>query len=167
MPTLTETLNHDFLSAFRALDAALASRFGGVDGYLCEADRLVNYRLTKNGAIERDLASLKACRLLYLRLLKTAEPKMTIASEDDIDFLGDFLARVHTALDPISCLKRQKTEGNNPDAEKYMPIEAEAREVSRRVVFWQKHRQKLALASAALLTLTLAIALKIRKGLIK
>ena len=162
MPNMFKTLNADFAEAFRALDTALTAEFGGVDGYLYDAEIRLGYKHSPYPDVERDLAALRESRVLYLRLLKTADPNAPIATEDHVDFLRDLLTRYADRRDPLTKLKAAKRT-NNPDAEKYLPIESEAREISHRRVMRKKTKALVATA-LSLLTVGITVALRFRKG---
>lgn len=157
---MTKSLIEDFLSAYRALDSKLQSRLG-VEGYLAEADRVMPYLKKEHPDFENSIALLAKRHACYLALLAGKTSAFTV-NEDDIDYLLDFARRLDEERDPISRLKiRQKT--TNADAERFLPIETEAREVSRRVLH-TKRRITIAACIAAVATVVTAVAIEIKKG---
>lgn len=164
MSTLSEQINYDFFMRYEALDCRLLASFGGVSGYLDALEHLPFLKKRNVSAFEDELASLKRARTLYHRLAKTADPADSIATEDDVDYLGDLLIRLDEQTDPISQANGAPRERNNPDAEKNRPIETESREVATYSLKWQGVLKKIALASAACLAISIGLILKIKKG---
>lgn len=164
MSTLSEQINYDFFMRYEALDCRLLASFGGVSGYLDALERLPFLKRRNVISFEDELASLKRARTLYLRLMKTASPADSVATEDDVDYLGNLLVRLDEKTDPLSVANGTPREINNPDAEKNRPIETESRELATYSLKWQSVLKKIALASAACLAISVGLILKIRKG---
>ena len=150
---MTECINSDFVRAYQALDGALSAEFGGIEGYLVTASAVHRYEKDGHPDFERDIAMLREMRAVSLSLMETKRVSAAIASEDGIDYLRDFQKRLSEGRDPLGSLKTPPIE-NNPDARKYLPIEAEAREISRKVI---SQKKRIAVASLAAALVTVAI----------
>ena len=154
---MIESLNHDFVIYYKALNEKL-SGYLGVDGYLDKALRVMPYQKKDHPEFDRDVEKLTAMRALYRKILDTKNAKTCLASEDDIDYLRDLTRRFDEERDPISRLW-EKVADQNPDAVKFTPIEAESREVSRRVI---SRKKRIATASLTAAVLTVGVTLFVR-----
>ena len=158
---MIESLNHDFVICYKALNEKL-SGYLGVDGYLDKALRVMPYQKKDHPEFDRDVEKLTAMRALYRKILDTKNAKTRLASEDDIDYLYDLMRRFDEKRDPLSRLT-DKVDHQNPEAQKYTPIEAESREVSRRVIS-QKKRIAAVSLTAAILTVGITLLIKLSRG---
>lgn len=159
---MTERINGDFVTAYTALNEALTESYGGILGYLEKAKTVRRFEKEGHPDFDRDIEALAAANARYGRLIEIRNVKTPVASEDDIDYLKDFVRRLGEGRDPIGSLA-VKTDGSNPDARKYLPIEAEAREISRKVIH-RKRRVAIASVAAAIATVALTLAVQYKKG---
>jgi len=151
---MTERINSDFVKAYLALDGKLSESYGGIAGYLASAMAVRKYEKEGHPDFDRDINALQKMHTLYFSLIETKNVKAPIASEDGIDYLHDFANRLDEERDPMSTLKTPPAD-NNPEARKYLPIETEAREISRRVI---SQKKRIAIASVGAAFATVAIA---------
>ena len=154
---MTERINGDFIKAYETLDKTLSADFGGIAGYLLKAETVYRYQKEGFPEFDGDINALRKMQTIYFSLLETKNVKKPIASEDNIDYLFDFSRRLDEERDPLSLLKTAPSR-NNADARKYLPIETEAREVSRKVI---NRKKQIALASLAAAIVTVASAIAV------
>lgn len=159
---MTERINGDFITAYTQLDEALRESYHGVEGYLAKAEGVRRYEKDGRPNFDADIRALKAMRLRYRRILETNNVKAPLASEDDVDYLRDFKIRLTEDRDPLGSLKTP-IDRNNADAKRNLPIETEAREISRKIIH-QKKRIAIASLVAAVLTVGVALACQFKKG---
>ena len=158
---MTESLNHDFVSAYKALNEKLSGSLG-IDGYLDKALRVMPYQKNGHPEFDGDIKRLFAMRTLYREILSCQNAKASLASEDDIDYLNDLAHRFDEERDPIARLREKSAEANQ-DAEKFKPIETESHEISRRVISQRKRIAKVSL-TAAVLTVGITLFIKLSRG---
>ena len=158
---MIESLNHDFVTAYKTLDEKLSDSLG-IDGYLNEARRVMPYQKRNHPEFDKDIDTLATMQTLYRQLLNGKDAKTRLASEDDIDYLYDLMRRFDEKRDPLSRLT-DKVDHQNPEAQKYTPIEAESREVSRRVISQRKRIAAVSL-TAAILTVGITLLIKLSRG---
>ena len=159
---MTERINSDFIKAYTELDRALLADYGGITGYLLKAGTVRRFEKEGHPDFDSDTETLKKENALYTCLTETQNVKAPIASEDDIDYLRDFLNRFYEERDPLAQIQKAPDQ-NNADAKKYLPIETEAREVSRKVIH-RKKRIAIASVAAAIATVTLTLLIRHKRG---
>ena len=163
-----QDLNQDFIKAYQALEKTFRdTAYQSFSEYIAAMENVTWFEKRKSERFDTELTAFKEARLTYRRLVTTRDLTKPLATEDGIDLLLDLKRRILASCDPLTQLNSESRTANNPDAEKARPIESTAGELSSRPTFIKEGAKKKALKATALLALTLAVILKIRKGFIR